>query len=1635
MRSILRYFCALFFCLVVSTTAIQAQDLPDVALGLQPYVAYHGGELDSVSTLNGGLTVRIPLISYPQKGSSLSLSYSVIFNSFGFQDLVICDAAADPNGPDSTIPLHDCPSERVNFIPTGVVTSGLDAPIAPRIVVDQQLIPAGTREPIQEQVTNPPVQGRYYVVTADGAQHPLGRSSDGIHFRSVDEAGYQFIPSSPTDYPWNLGSANQAFPGDTSIKMGGVGGTITDSHGTVYIANTSITDVDNNQISFASGGTDPALPFTTTDSTNRIIPASVATSDISKCPTNIPGTTLQPLVSASTWTPPGTTSDAPYIFCYASVNISTNYPKLSKSITQVHRTLTMLQSIVLPNKQFWGFVYDSADPNAHPSVGLGELMTLIYPTGGQVNYTYGVFGGFCSSFRPSGLNPAGASVNLYAQQVQSRTMKDSTGAILGTWNYGYGDFESGAQTATGSIMSPPSILPSTGDLTITKFQLDPNNGEPDLACHFLDAGKMVYQGSSATGTPLQDTTTTYTWPTPPGLPSVSVPREYQTTTVLNGVSTSTITKSYDPGISFAEETCNIDGTNCGVGTPAQVTIGGPILTTYTDKGIVLKQEATTYQWKNDTTGTYLAANLLDIPYMTKTEDGSGSPIAYTSYSYDESCGLRGHVSTITPFLNINSGPAPIAHTGWNCSGQKIYTIDPDQHANNNGHTVDYYYGAPCNNSLVTSTTNALNQSSVGTYDCNTGALTSFTDANSNTSGFTYDSMRRILTASYPDGGSTTFSYADPQNTVTRTILATPNPSLTTSVIFDGFGREIHRIMSDVPQSDTIDTTYDLNGRAYSVSNPYRSTGDPTYGLTTFIYDALGRKKVETEADGTSQLSWSYSGNTTTSTDEDGNSWARTHDSLGRLTTVVEPTALATSYSYNPMGDLTNVNQFGVANVDNPRLRSFVYDSLSRLITANNPETGTICYGQWNGTNCINGYDANGNLLAKTDARNITTYYVYDSLNRTTSKTYSDSTPPASYTYDTPNSNHIGRLSSGTVGSGANAYSYYFYIYDKMGRLTQKNFQFPNATGNGLTPNGGAAGDAYDLAGHVIVTNVGTGAEEYLTRDSAGHVSNVTTNVGGFPLFNNATYSPLGGLVSRSQTNSLTETRSYDKRGNQTSTIQSASGSSVGYSVATGYDPVGNVTSVNDTVNGNWTYAYDPLNRLHQASSAAGLNLDWEYDAFGNRLSQTPSGTGSAPQVSFPFSGNNNRADASSGIVYDAAGNVLVDNLGQRYTYDAEERISSVTPYLGGTVTYQYDSEGNLVYENTGNSTQVFLRNAAGQPVFILPATGSSGPFNLVTAYADGELVGTLTNNTFYWAAKDTVGTKRFTSGALNNGPTPYVAETFTSLPFGDALSSIGISPLHFTGKERDAESGLDYFGARYYTSTMGRWMSPDWASKPEAVPYSSLDNPQSLNLYGYVLNNPLSHADADGHCCDPMDVLNFAAGAANAFGSDNLLGAGRVNQTTSAGQLGAAVGDLGAMVQGAAQVVLGTGGNIAGVALDATGVGAAVGAPVNVVSTAVTAEGAGAATMGATNLMRAGGNFSQGTKQAAKDAAGGKCQNCGVETTPGQKSQKGVTPPGTQGEGDHIIPKSKGGTNGSDNIQHPSRDCNQQKGDKLPGQQ
>jgi RHS repeat-associated protein len=111
-----------------------------------------------------------------------------------------------------------------------------------------------------------------------------------------------------------------------------------------------------------------------------------------------------------------------------------------------------------------------------------------------------------------------------------------------------------------------------------------------------------------------------------------------------------------------------------------------------------------------------------------------------------------------------------------------------------------------------------------------------------------------------------------------------------------------------------------------------------------------------------------------------------------------------------------------------------------------------------------------------------------------------------------------------------------------------------------------------------------------------------------------------------------------------------------------------------------------------------------------------------------------------------------------------------------------------------------------------------------------------------------------TTMELSSGGWPLYIGDFA--PYGQEIIDGAVSSAptdtssnhyKFTGKERDAESGLDYFGARYYGSSMGRFMSPDWASNPVTIPFANIYDPQSLNLYSYTGNNPHSRFDPDGH--------------------------------------------------------------------------------------------------------------------------------------------------------------------------------------------
>jgi RHS repeat-associated protein len=237
-----------------------------------------------------------------------------------------------------------------------------------------------------------------------------------------------------------------------------------------------------------------------------------------------------------------------------------------------------------------------------------------------------------------------------------------------------------------------------------------------------------------------------------------------------------------------------------------------------------------------------------------------------------------------------------------------------------------------------------------------------------------------------------------------------------------------------------------------------------------------------------------------------------------------------------------------------------------------------------------------------------------------------------------------------------------------------------------------------------------------------------------------------------------------------------------------------------------------------------------------------------------------------GITYDAAGNVIYDGANY-YLYDGDGRICAVASVLmpSAMTGYVYDASGARAAKGSITTwscdpgangfavTNDYVLGFGGEQV-TEEAMGLNGTmaWQHTNVWAAGKLIGTYDSDGLHFYLNDPLGTRRVQTDYAG-----VIEQTCSSLPFGDGLSCTNSSQFptehHFTGKERDSESGNDYFGARYYASSMGRFLSPDWSAKAEPVPYAKLDDPQSLNLYAYVGNNPLTHVDLDGHAgnCPP----------------------------------------------------------------------------------------------------------------------------------------------------------------------------------------
>ena len=188
--------------------------------------------------------------------------------------------------------------------------------------------------------------------------------------------------------------------------------------------------------------------------------------------------------------------------------------------------------------------------------------------------------------------------------------------------------------------------------------------------------------------------------------------------------------------------------------------------------------------------------------------------------------------------------------------------------------------------------------------------------------------------------------------------------------------------------------------------------------------------------------------------------------------------------------------------------------------------------------------------------------------------------------------------------------------------------------------------------------------------------------------------------------------------------------------------------------------------------------------------------------------------------------------GASYGYDAESRITS-----SAGVTYTYDGDGKRVKKSNG---ALYWTGVGSDP---LAESDLSGNISKEFIFFNGKRIARrdVPSGSIHYYFSDHLGSADVVTnslGAIENESDYY--------PFGGervVSQSVTNQNYKFTGKERDAESGLGYFGARYYASNMGRWMSPDWSDSPGPVPYANFGNPQSLNMYMYALNKPLKLVD------------------------------------------------------------------------------------------------------------------------------------------------------------------------------------------------
>lgn len=740
-----------------------------------------------------------------------------------------------------------------------------------------------------------------------------------------------------------------------------------------------------------------------------------------------------------------------------------------------------------------------------------------------------------------------------------------------------------------------------------------------------------------------------------------------------------------------------------------------------------------------------------------------------------------------------------------------------------------------------------------TWDAIRGVKLTDKDMNSQQTSYTYDLMLRPSTVTTPDGGYKAYTYSllpgSPYTSVS--IRHTTGSNITATTYLDSYGRTSSTDTTDTGGDDLIAYAYDAGGNVKTVSNPYR-TGD-TIANTVTQYDALQRPRIITDSDG-SQRSLTYSGNSVTFTDEASRQREIFSDGLGRINKALEPDnlnslTLETDYLYNQnvaAGSGSTFTTFqnivyqrgGSLSSSNWRTRTSTMDMLGRTTSAATPEAGTITYNYPNsGGSCI------ANVmqpLIRSDANGTSTNYCYDALYRLTGKSYGGSTigmgtTAVAYYYDQTSynglaaiSNGIGRRTGMSDVSGETAWS-----FDPMGRILtvrkldngntyQANYTYnADGTTNTLQDFGGTTFTySYDVSGRP--TGVVDGS-------SNTYASGATYNAAGQLTALNHQLTSGGGAYKR--------TIQYNNRlqpGVIVATLNNNTIQSLTYGYGTSGTNNGNILSITNGMDAtrNQSYTYDNLNRLASGKDASHWGESYTYDNWSNLIATARMAGLGGNSWSVSQATANNQLPI---LTYDAAGEVTTDQSGLiNFSYDAEGHILSA-----GGGTYVYDGDGNRVKKTVSGATTLYWPGAGG---LLNESNSTASTWGKQVRFGGLLVWHEDSSGSGRFLFHDQLGSVRITGTAAGTNPP---SDDIDYQSFGSIFNNYGSSPSDnhylFTGDEQDSESGTNYALARNQSPALGRFNRPD--------PYDGsydLANPQSLNRYAYVLNNPLFAADPSG---------------------------------------------------------------------------------------------------------------------------------------------------------------------------------------------